>query len=155
MIDTIPPSSTSGQTEAETSGHREPISAVRWLTDPAKSSSSTHRRQRLVTSGTDGRVVIWQIALSHSSRLIEPLKAVALKATDIPQELKKTALGRGEGRTMHMAHPGRDWEEYEGDGGDTKKDVGGNNHLANLRAVNRRTRPFVRGCVRPFLSHTR
>lgn len=84
-----------GQTEAETSGHREPISQVRWLSDDK--SSSVHRRQRLVTSGTDGRVVVWQIALSHPSRLIEPLKTIALKASDIPKDLKKNILSKGKG----------------------------------------------------------
>jgi len=92
-----------GQTEAENSGHREPISQIRWL--PDDKASSIHRRQRLVTSGTDGRVVVWQIALSHPSKLIEPLKAVALKAADIPKDLKKNALTKGKGPAQ--AHPGK------------------------------------------------
>ena len=91
-----------GQTEAETSGHREPISQIRWLADD--NTSSIHRRQRLVTSGTDGRVVVWQIALSHPSKLIEPLKAVALKATDIPKDLKKNIITKGRGPPQ--VHPG-------------------------------------------------
>ena len=93
-----------GQTEAETSGHREPISQVCWLAD--EKSTSVHRRQRLVTSGTDGRVVIWQVSLTHTSRLIEPLRAVALKASDIPQELKKNALAKVGAKSTPMVHPG-------------------------------------------------
>jgi len=92
-----------GQTEAETSGHREPISQVCWLADDK--TTSIHRRQRLVTSGTDGRVVVWQIALSHPSRLIQPLKAIALKATDIPKDLKKNTLAKGKG--VPQANPGK------------------------------------------------
>ena len=91
-----------GQTEAETSGHREPISQVRWLADDK--TSSVHRRQRLITAGTDGRVVVWQIALSHNTRLIEPLKAVALKGTDIPKDLKKNTLAKG--KAVTNIHPG-------------------------------------------------
>ena len=67
-----------------------------------------HRRQRLVTSGADGRAVVWQIALAHASRLIEPLKAVALKAADIPKELKKNTLTTKGGRGMHFVHPGEE-----------------------------------------------
>jgi len=92
-----------GQTEAETSGHREPVTQIRWLPDE---KTSMHRRQRLLTSGTDGRIVVWQISLTHPSRLIEPVKAFELKAVDIPKDLKKNVKSIKGGSKMN-ADPGK------------------------------------------------